>query len=262
MNRREFLNRTKRTSLGLAAGLTHSGRCPIGAGRAGQRQALAGDDGRPRPGPPAGQGLSRSRRLPHRLRLRREPGRRPTAGQGVRRSPARQSAKVVQDFRSALDDKSVDALVVATPDHWHCLATILACQAGKDVYVEKPLSHDPGKAARRWRPRESTSGSCRWARRTARPVQHGRQEIPRGGQTRQDSLLPGVQSEVSAEFPRRARRPSARRLRLGHVQRPGARVALQHATTSTIGTTTGDIRAATSPTTASTSWTWPAGCWA
>jgi len=47
----------------------------------------------------------------------------------------------VQDFRKTLDDKSIDALVIATPDHWHCLAAIWACQAGKDVYVEKPLSH-------------------------------------------------------------------------------------------------------------------------
>src|SRR5437899_4342926 len=45
--------------------------------------------------------------------------------------------KCVQDFRQMLDDKSVDAVVNATPDHWHALGTILACQAGKDVYVEK-----------------------------------------------------------------------------------------------------------------------------
>ncbi len=50
------------------------------------------------------------------------------------------SPKVVKDFRVALDDPSVDALVCAAPDHWHALATILACQAGKDVYVEKPAS--------------------------------------------------------------------------------------------------------------------------
>jgi predicted dehydrogenase len=47
-----------------------------------------------------------------------------------------------QDFREILDDRSVDALVVATPDHWHGPATIMACQAGKDVYVEKPASHN------------------------------------------------------------------------------------------------------------------------
>lgn len=51
--------------------------------------------------------------------------------------------KCVQDFRRVLDDKSVDAIVVATPDHWHALATIWGCQAGKHVYVEKPASHSP-----------------------------------------------------------------------------------------------------------------------
>src|SRR5262249_9119883 len=50
--------------------------------------------------------------------------------------------KVVQDLRQVLADKEVDAVVVATPDHWHALATVWACQAGKDVYVEKPISHN------------------------------------------------------------------------------------------------------------------------
>ena len=48
----------------------------------------------------------------------------------------------VSDLRKVLDDKNVDAVVVATPDHWHAPATILACDAGKDVYVEKPASHN------------------------------------------------------------------------------------------------------------------------
>jgi predicted dehydrogenase len=46
------------------------------------------------------------------------------------------------DFRRLLEDKSIDAVSIATPNHWHTLQTIWACQASKDVYVEKPLSHN------------------------------------------------------------------------------------------------------------------------
>ena len=46
------------------------------------------------------------------------------------------------DFRKILDDKNIDAVVISTPNHWHSLMTIMACQAGKDVYVEKPISHN------------------------------------------------------------------------------------------------------------------------
>lgn len=51
--------------------------------------------------------------------------------------------KAIGDFRKALEMKEMDAMVIATPDHWHAPATILACKAGKHVYVEKPCSHNP-----------------------------------------------------------------------------------------------------------------------
>ncbi len=71
----------------------------------------------------------------------------------------------VQDIRRALDDKSIDAVSVATPNHWHALITIWSCQAGKDVYVEKPCSHNvhEGRIA------------VEAARRYKRIVQHGTQ---------------------------------------------------------------------------------------
>ncbi|MFN3652971.1 MAG: Gfo/Idh/MocA family protein [Armatimonadota bacterium] len=70
------------------------------------------------------------------------------------------------DFRKLLENKDVDAVVITTPDHWHALPTLLACEAGKDVYVEKPLSLtiDEGKAM------------IRAARRHRRIVQTGSQQ--------------------------------------------------------------------------------------
>jgi predicted dehydrogenase len=52
------------------------------------------------------------------------------------------NAKTTQDLRKVMEDKSIDAVVVSTGNHWHVLASIWAIQAGKDVYVEKPVSHN------------------------------------------------------------------------------------------------------------------------
>ena len=49
--------------------------------------------------------------------------------------------RVERDFRRLLDDPEIDAVVIATPDHWHAVMTVMACQAGKHVYVESPASH-------------------------------------------------------------------------------------------------------------------------
>lgn len=72
---------------------------------------------------------------------------------------------LVVDFRTLLDRPDVDALAIATPDHWHAPATILACVANKDVYVEKPASHNivEGRLA------------VQAARKHGRIVQHGTQ---------------------------------------------------------------------------------------
>jgi len=49
--------------------------------------------------------------------------------------------QLVEDFRELTDNKDIDAVIIGTPDHWHCLPMVYACEAGKDVYVEKPLAN-------------------------------------------------------------------------------------------------------------------------
>ena len=67
--------------------------------------------------------------------------------EGVAKNQAR-PPKVVADMREAFDDKSVDVVTTATPNHWHSLVSIWAMQAGKDVYVEKPVSHNVSEGRR------------------------------------------------------------------------------------------------------------------
>jgi len=69
------------------------------------------------------------------------------------------------DLRRVMEDKGVDAVSIATPNHWHALATIWACQAGKDVYVEKPSSHNIFEGRK----------TIEAARKYDRIVQHGTQ---------------------------------------------------------------------------------------
>jgi predicted dehydrogenase len=61
---------------------------------------------------------------------------------GSAREWAGSSSQAYSDFRKLLERKDIDAVLIGTPDHWHAIPTVLACEAGKDVYVEKPLAHN------------------------------------------------------------------------------------------------------------------------
>jgi predicted dehydrogenase len=121
------------------------------------------------------------------------------------------SARGYADFRTLLDDHDVDSVVVSTPDHWHALMTMMACAAGKDVYVEKPLSLFPREG--RW--------MVDVARKHNRVVQVGTQqrsgphyqqarELVRGGQIGQivavrmwsyRNVMPGFGSPADCDPP-------------------------------------------------------------
>lgn len=75
-------------------------------------------------------------------------------------------AFVTGDFRAVLDRKDIDAVLIASPDHWHVPMTVAACEAGKDVYVEKPLTHKLGEGPQ-------VIDACR---RSGRIVQVGMQQ--------------------------------------------------------------------------------------
>ncbi len=87
--------------------------------------------------------------------------------QGRKAVPFDSEPKRYSDLRRVFDDKDIDAVSIATPNHWHALATIWACQAGKDVYVEKPASHEvvEGRrmveAARKYGRVVQTGSQCR-----------------------------------------------------------------------------------------------------
>lgn len=97
---------------------------------------------------------------------------------GVTRQTGK-APKTYSDLRRVLDDKSIDAVAIAAPDHWHAPAAILACDAGKDVYLEKPCAHNAREA------RLVVAA----ARRNQRIVQHGTQARSRPSTQRAMELV-------------------------------------------------------------------------
>lgn len=135
MNRREFLGRSVLGAAGVA-GLAVTPRRVLGANER-VRFALIGCGGR---GKMVARGLiENGAELVYVCDL--HGGRLASAAEGFGQVQGRKP-KTAKTMREVLDSKDVDAVMIGLPDHWHGPASILACQAGKDVYVEKPHAHN------------------------------------------------------------------------------------------------------------------------
>ena len=139
MDRREFLNRSIRGAAGVSLGVAGLSVRPGRVLGANERVnvALIGCGGR---GRMVTRGLiENGAELTYVCDLHEE--RLETAAREMAKVQGRKPKKA-KDMREVFDSKDVDAVMIGTPDHWHGPASILACQAGKDVYVEKPHAHN------------------------------------------------------------------------------------------------------------------------
>ncbi len=99
----------------------------------------------------------------------------------------KKAPKAYADMRAMFDDKDIDAVSFATPNHWHALGTVWGCQAGKDVYVEKPVSHEL------WEGRKVVEAAAKYKR----IVQHGTQARSEVGWIRaMERIREGVIGEI------------------------------------------------------------------
>ena len=182
-------------------------------------------------------------------------------------SPKKQGRepKIVTDMREAFDDKSVDIVTTATPNHWHALVSIWAMQAGKDVYVEKPVSHNVSEgrriveAARKYNRICQTGTQCRSNQGHAAT----RCKYVHDGKIGKVKVARGLCYKRRGVDRPAGQLSDSQGRELRPVARPGAvRSAHAAAICTTTGTCSFPTATATWATRASTRWTWPAGAWA
>ena len=266
LNRRPFMGRSLAAAgvgASFAIGGTKSSGRIIGANDT-VRIAVAGLNGRGEfPRGRVRRDARRRDRLPGRSRLAdlcqaAQAGR---VGLEQGRQAGGHAPATEKDIRRVLEDKSVDAVSVATPNHWHALMTIWACQAGKDVYVEKPCSHNvhEGRVAVEAARQVQPDRPARHAEPLRPQVGRGRRGHP-VGQARQAAGLAGPLLQAPREHRREADHHAARQRSTstsGSARRPSSRSTPTWSITT--GTGSGISATATSATRASTRWTSPDG---
>lgn len=147
LNRRQFLGRSAQNAAGVAAGMVGlAGAAALAKGAPSERVRLAVIGVRNQ-GKALASGFASLPDASVVTLCDVDENLFPAALQAVQNAHGA-SPKTERDFRRVLDDPKVDAVVIATPDHWHASMTALACEAGKDVYVETPACHFGGEAAR------------------------------------------------------------------------------------------------------------------
>ena len=162
MNRREF---TKTTALGFGAGLTLLNNAASVFGAAANEKINLGFLGCGGRGRQLLGGFAVRNDINVLYCCDSDRRRAEVAISAAQQSPLAATPTLSTDMRTVLDDPKVDAVVCALPDHWHALSSIWACQAGKDIFTEKPASHSA------WEGQKMVEA----ARKYKRVVQHGTQ---------------------------------------------------------------------------------------
>ncbi len=170
--------------------------------------------------------------------------------------------KAVQDLRVVFDDPAVDTVSIATPNHWHALAAIWAMQAGKHVYVEKPVSHNVSEGRRIVQVAEKTGRLCQaGTQNRSRGDLVAAAEYIRAGKfgdvTLARTIIYGRRGSIGPRGTYEVPEQVDYNLYLGPA--PASRSRAR--TSTTTGTGTGTPATASWGTTTSTTWTSAAGSW-
>lgn len=140
MNRRDFLASASLTSLAATTGLSLATHTRAATSTSASEKIVLGVIGLGGRGNSLTKGFLSRPEVEIAYLCDPDPGQSPELSDLTKEKTGKVPQRV-KDFRRVLDDKSVDAVVISAPDHWHCPLTVFSCMAGKDVYVEKPLSY-------------------------------------------------------------------------------------------------------------------------